>query len=170
MRYPKFLKENGTLGFVAPSFGCAIEPYHSAFKKATYIDKEGNKVIPEGPNAYKFEAFLFDAFGELDDMVVTVDGYGFLELRVRAAGCVISAIPLFGNSNISQDFNGAVGSCSLECILQGYVTGLADLSNVCNAVCVEETEGLSLCVALALRLIDFIIWAVNHMLFDIISG
>ncbi|MCI8273580.1 MAG: UDPGP type 1 family protein [Clostridia bacterium] len=45
-------------------------PYHSAFKKATYIDKEGNKVIPDGPNAYKFEAFLFDAFGELDDMAI----------------------------------------------------------------------------------------------------
>jgi UDP-N-acetylglucosamine pyrophosphorylase len=45
-------------------------PYHSAFKKATYIDKDGNKVVPTGPNAYKFEAFLFDAFGELDDMAV----------------------------------------------------------------------------------------------------
>jgi len=45
-------------------------PYHSAFKKATYIDKDGNRVVPEGPNAYKFEAFLFDAFGELDDMAI----------------------------------------------------------------------------------------------------
>ena len=45
-------------------------PYHSAFKKATYIDKEGNKVVPTSPNAYKFEAFLFDAFGELDDMAI----------------------------------------------------------------------------------------------------
>lgn len=45
-------------------------PYHSAFKKATYIDKDGSKVVPSSPNAYKFEAFLFDAFGELDDMVI----------------------------------------------------------------------------------------------------
>ena len=45
-------------------------PYHSAFKKATYIDANGNKIIPTSPNAYKFEAFLFDAFGELDDMAV----------------------------------------------------------------------------------------------------
>ena len=50
--------------------GASELPYHSAFKKATYIDKDGNKVVPDGPNAYKFEAFLFDAFGELDDMVV----------------------------------------------------------------------------------------------------
>ena len=45
-------------------------PYHIAYKKATYIDKDGNKVIPDGPNAYKFEAFLFDAFGTLDSMAV----------------------------------------------------------------------------------------------------
>ena len=45
-------------------------PYHSAFKKATYIDKDGNKVVPDSPNAYKFEAFLFDAFGKVDDMAI----------------------------------------------------------------------------------------------------
>ena len=45
-------------------------PYHTAFKKATYIDKDGNKIVPDKPNAYKFEAFLFDAFGDLDDMAV----------------------------------------------------------------------------------------------------
>ncbi len=45
-------------------------PYHSAFKKAKYIDKDGNLVVPESPNSYKFEAFLFDAFGEVDDMAI----------------------------------------------------------------------------------------------------
>ena len=45
-------------------------PYHVAFKKAKYIDKDGNLIVPDSPNAYKFEAFLFDAFGEVDDMAV----------------------------------------------------------------------------------------------------
>lgn len=45
-------------------------PYHSAFKKAKFIDKEGKLVVPDSPNAYKFEAFLFDAFGEVDDMAI----------------------------------------------------------------------------------------------------
>ncbi len=45
-------------------------PYHVAFKKATYMDKDGNIINPDSPNAYKFEAFLFDAFGEVDDMAV----------------------------------------------------------------------------------------------------
>lgn len=45
-------------------------PYHSAFKKAKYIDENGNLIEPTSPNAYKFEAFLFDAFGEVDDMAI----------------------------------------------------------------------------------------------------
>ena len=45
-------------------------PYHVAYKKAKYIDKDGNVVEPDSPNAYKFEAFLFDAFGEVDEMAV----------------------------------------------------------------------------------------------------
>ena len=45
-------------------------PYHSAYKKASFIDKDGNLVEPDSPNAYKFEAFLFDAFSEVDDMAI----------------------------------------------------------------------------------------------------
>lgn len=45
-------------------------PYHVAYKKATYIDNEGNVIKPDSPNAYKFEAFIFDAFGEVDEMAV----------------------------------------------------------------------------------------------------
>ena len=50
--------------------GTSPLPYHSAFKKAKFIDKDGNLVVPDSPNAYKFEAFLFDAFGEVDDMAI----------------------------------------------------------------------------------------------------
>lgn len=45
-------------------------PYHVAYKKATYMDRDGNIVVPNSPNAYKFEAFLFDAFGSVDEMAV----------------------------------------------------------------------------------------------------
>lgn len=31
MKFPEFLKKNGTIGFVAPSFGCNIEPYKTSF-------------------------------------------------------------------------------------------------------------------------------------------
>lgn len=53
MRYPKFLKDGGTIGFVAPSFGCNIEPYRTAFQNAlTKLEKAGYK--PElGPNCYE---------------------------------------------------------------------------------------------------------------------
>ncbi len=45
-------------------------PYHVAFKKATYMDKNGEIVVPDSPNAYKFEVFLFDAFGVVDEMAI----------------------------------------------------------------------------------------------------
>ena len=45
-------------------------PYHVAFKKAKYIDNDGNLIISDKPNAYKFESFIFDAFEKLDDLVV----------------------------------------------------------------------------------------------------
>lgn len=45
-------------------------PYHSAHKKAKYVDEDGNLVVPEKPNAYKFESFIFDAFDMFDDMAI----------------------------------------------------------------------------------------------------
>ena len=45
-------------------------PYHKAFKKAKYMDENGEIVKPESPNAYKYEAFIFDAFESLDSMSI----------------------------------------------------------------------------------------------------
>ena len=45
-------------------------PYHVAYKKASYLDENGKLIVPDSPNAYKFEAFLFDAFAAVDEMVV----------------------------------------------------------------------------------------------------
>ena len=46
-------------------------PYHKAFKKAKYMDTETGEIIkPEKPNAYKYEAFIFDAFESLDSMSI----------------------------------------------------------------------------------------------------
>lgn len=45
-------------------------PYHTAFKKAKYRNKDGQVIKPEAPNAYKFETFIFDAFEKLEDMSI----------------------------------------------------------------------------------------------------
>lgn len=45
-------------------------PYHVAFKKASYVNEKGELVTPEEPNAYKFEAFLFDAFSLVPEMTI----------------------------------------------------------------------------------------------------
>ena len=75
--------KNGELVFGESHINCnlfnikAIEevanknlPYHIAHKKASYLDENGNLVVPTKPNAYKFESFIFDAFDMLDDMAI----------------------------------------------------------------------------------------------------
>jgi muramoyltetrapeptide carboxypeptidase LdcA involved in peptidoglycan recycling len=53
MRYPKFLPENGTIGFVAPSFGCNTEPYHTAFDNAQINFRRMGHTLDLGPNCYE---------------------------------------------------------------------------------------------------------------------
>lgn len=55
MRYPKFLQDNGTIGFVAPSCGCAIEPYKSAFDNAQKKWDALGYRRKLGPNCYAGE-------------------------------------------------------------------------------------------------------------------
>jgi UDP-N-acetylglucosamine/UDP-N-acetylgalactosamine diphosphorylase len=42
--------------------------YVPAFKKANYINENGELIIPEKENAYKFETFIFGAFPYLDSV------------------------------------------------------------------------------------------------------
>ena len=44
--------------------------YHCARKKNTYIDSNLKEVIPNEPNTLKFEAYIFDGFEYLNDMVI----------------------------------------------------------------------------------------------------
>lgn len=53
MRYPKNLPENGTIGFVAPSFGCQIEPYKSGFENAQKKFESLGYQLQLGPNCYE---------------------------------------------------------------------------------------------------------------------
>jgi muramoyltetrapeptide carboxypeptidase LdcA involved in peptidoglycan recycling len=55
MRYPDFLQTNGTIGFVAPSFGCATEPYKTAFLHAQELWKKEGYKLELGPNCYAQE-------------------------------------------------------------------------------------------------------------------
>lgn len=44
--------------------------YHSAFKKNSYIDENGVEIVPEEPNSYKFESFIFDSFEIFEDIAI----------------------------------------------------------------------------------------------------
>jgi len=52
MRYPHFLPEGGTIGFAAPSFGCATEPYRTAFENAQKNFRAMGYDLLLGPNVY----------------------------------------------------------------------------------------------------------------------
>ncbi len=45
-------------------------PYHKAFKKAKYMNENGEIIKPEKPNAFKYESFIFDAFERMDKMSI----------------------------------------------------------------------------------------------------
>lgn len=53
MRYGKFLQKNGTIGFVAPSFGCNIEPYRTGFDSAQRKFRDLGHGIWIGENCYE---------------------------------------------------------------------------------------------------------------------
>lgn len=53
MRYPEFLHKEGTIGFIAPSFGCATEPYRTAFLEAQTEFKWRGFTLRLGPNCYE---------------------------------------------------------------------------------------------------------------------
>ena len=44
--------------------------YHRAFRKNAFVNYEGMKQIPEGPNVYKFEQFVFNAFSYFDNIAL----------------------------------------------------------------------------------------------------
>lgn len=52
MKYPKSLQKGGCIGFPAPSFGCATEPYYSAFQNGLKKWQELGYQTNPGENAY----------------------------------------------------------------------------------------------------------------------
>ena len=53
MRYPKFIQPGEKIGFVAPAFGCNMEPYHSAFLNAIKTFEEKGFGAHLGPNCFE---------------------------------------------------------------------------------------------------------------------
>ena len=47
-----------------------VMPYHIAEKKSEFLDENGNLIVPDNKNVYKFESFIFDAFSNFDDISI----------------------------------------------------------------------------------------------------
>ena len=52
MRYPKFISPGDAVGFAAPAFACATEPYFTAFNNSLTKWKEKGFRIKLGTNCY----------------------------------------------------------------------------------------------------------------------
>lgn len=83
MRYPRPLRKGGTIGFLAPSFGCATEPYRSLFLHAQDIWKEKGYQLLLGPNCYASEGVGISSLPEKC-------GAEVMELFLSDADCLIS--------------------------------------------------------------------------------
>lgn len=79
----EMVDENGNLLFGDGNFGNYLYhqsvfenlentqlPYHIAFKKSAYLEKNGEFIEPKEPNVYKFETFIFDSFMQYDDITI----------------------------------------------------------------------------------------------------
>lgn len=57
-------------------------PYHRSYKKYSYLDNNGNKIIPENNNAFKFEYYIFDIFRyEKNILLYSIDNSEFLPIK-----------------------------------------------------------------------------------------
>ena len=45
-------------------------PYHKAHKKNNYLNEKGELIVPDEPNSYKFETFIFDSFNYVNDIAI----------------------------------------------------------------------------------------------------
>lgn len=56
--------------------------YHRAYKKNSYLDEFDKYIIPNSPNTFKFEQFIFDAFNYANDMLLySIDENEFLPIK-----------------------------------------------------------------------------------------
>ena len=57
MRYPAPLPEGGTIGFLAPSFGCAVDPYKTSFLHALDRFRDMGYRVRLGPNCFRSDGY-----------------------------------------------------------------------------------------------------------------
>ncbi len=74
--------------------------YHVANKKTGYINENGEFIEPTDPNAYKFEAFIFDAFNFFDNISILrgkrEDDFAPVKNKEKV-DCPETAIELYNN-------------------------------------------------------------------------
>lgn len=82
MKYPDFLKEKGTIGIVAPSFGISGSPYRIKYDQAITMWNERGHEVKSVPHIFDFLHSPEISVKELEDFYVSKDN----EILISAAG------------------------------------------------------------------------------------
>ena len=100
MRYPVPLGQNGTIGFVAPSFGCGVEPYRTMFDHGLQTFQAKGHSLDLGPNCYEEKGI---GINKLD--VADIDCLGIGRLNLNRRGLFRDIPNLFSLFCLSQNQN-----------------------------------------------------------------
>ena len=108
------------------------------FKKAKYIDENGVIVVPTEPNAYKFEAFIFDAFERLQDMVQEFSSFAKLpEVKLSSGDIrpvITELLELFIHNHNEIKWNVYIPNTLPEILMDASALHRALLNVITNAV------------------------------------
>lgn len=120
MRYPAFLPENGIIGFVAPSFGCATEPYISAFQNALKKFETMGFASKLGPNVYENSGV---GISNTPDKC----GKELMEIMESEADCIISC----GGGELMCEVVPFIDFEKLQGMEPKWYMGYSDNTNFC---------------------------------------
>lgn len=132
MQYPKFLKKNGSIGLVAPSFGCTTFPYKDKLNTAIKTLKEKGYTIIEGENIwsyYKLASAPAKSRAEEFMKMYTESGSDFI-MSVGGGEIMIDILPYVDFNIIETSKPKFFMGYSDNTVLTFLLTSICDVSSI----------------------------------------
>lgn len=120
MRFPSFIREGDTIGFAAPSFGCATEPYYTAFQNALKQFKARGFQTVLGPNVYS------DRGIGISNTPEKCAGEWMQMYQSEESDCLISC----GGGELMCEILGHIDFCQLAAARPKWFMGYSDNTNL----------------------------------------
>lgn len=120
MRYPAYIKRGDTIGFAAPSFGCATEPYKTAFNNSLEKWKAMGYLVKLGPNCY-----LSEGIGISNTPIRCAE-----ELQQMYEDKTTNALISCGGGELMCEILGHIDFCALANASPKWFMGYSDNTNI----------------------------------------